>query len=115
MKTCTNCKTEKEDSFFFIKNGKLTHYWCKACNVENVKKRKRNLKKLCVEYKGGICVDCKGTFHPSVYDFHHLDETKKDFQIASLNSTKLTDKIISELDKCVLLCANCHRLRHYDT
>lgn len=113
MKICTNCKVSKDDSCFYMKQGKLVHYWCKDCNLENVKERKRELKRQCVEYKGNSCVDCNGVFHPAIYDFHHLDPNEKDFQIGSLSSTKLTESIKSELDKCVLLCANCHRLRHF--
>lgn len=113
MFICANCKIEKSDDEFFIKNGRLSHYWCKSCNRENVKERKRKLKLLCVEYKGGTCVDCGGVFHPSVFDFHHLDPTGKDLQIGSLCVTKITELVKLELDKCVLLCSNCHRLRHY--
>lgn len=93
--------------------GKYTHSWCKQCNTENVRDRKRDLKKLCIEYKGGVCVDCGLVHHPAVFDFHHVVSGSKDFTISSVTSTKLTDSIKAELDKCVLLCANCHRVRHY--
>lgn len=114
MKVCSKCNIEKDESQFFKRDsGESTHSWCKQCNTENVRNRKRELKRLCVEYKGGVCVDCGGKFHPAIFDFHHVDQKEKDFSISSITSTKLTDPIKSELDKCVLLCANCHRLRHY--
>lgn len=44
------------------------------------------------------------------YDFHHLDPNQKDFSIGK--QSKSFAVIRSELDKCVLLCSNCHRKRH---
>ena len=45
-----------------------------------------------------------------VYDFHHRDPSQKDFSISK--NAKSFEKCKQELDKCDLLCANCHRLRH---
>ena len=45
-------------------------------------------------------------------EFHHLTSTKKDFGISSKGYTRSWEKIRAELDKCVLLCANCHREVH---
>jgi hypothetical protein len=77
------------------------------------KKRNQAKKIKAIEYLGGVCFDCKLVYPPRVYDFHHLDPTQKDFTIARIIG-RSWDKIIPELDKCVLLCANCHRLRHND-
>ena len=44
-------------------------------------------------------------------EFHHLDPTQKDFGISS-NSNRAWEKIRIELDKCVLVCSNCHREIH---
>lgn len=75
----------------------------------------RNKKKrLLVEYKGGECEHCHfKTDIMSVYDFHHKDPNEKDFGISSrsgycksLNLSKL------EVDKCLLLCRNCHAIEH---
>ena len=63
-----------------------------------------------IEYLGGKCKDCGGKFHHSVYDFHHLDPNEKDINPSAAFSRKNWK---SEIDKCVLLCANCHRLRHW--
>ena len=45
-------------------------------------------------------------------EFHHLDSTHKDFGISSKGYTRSWTKISEELDKCLLLCANCHREVH---
>lgn len=77
-----------------------------------VLERVRNNKKKAVEYLGGKCCDCGGIFHPSVYDFHHRDPSEKeDHPEKTLHRS--WDKILFEIDKCDLLCSNCHRLRHH--
>ena len=73
--------------------------------------RNQNRKKEWISKMGGRCFDCKGVFSPCVYDFHHIKG--KDVN-PSRALTWASDKIESELSKCVLLCANCHRLRHFE-
>lgn len=41
-------------------------------------------------------------------DFHHLNPDEKDFDISRSKTSKLTDHIKRELDKCILVCKNCH-------
>ena len=68
-------------------------------------------KQEAVAYEGGICVDCGHAYPRAVFDVHHVDPATKD-----VNWTKLRlrspERIRKELDKTVLLCANCHRMRH---
>ena len=76
--------------------------------------RIKQLKLMAIEYKGGKCEDChiKAEF-PSVYDFHHADpENKKSNIRALIRRRRSWVGIKEELDRCVLLCANCHRIRH---
>lgn len=74
-------------------------------------KLKRKNKARAVEYKGGKCQRCQGVFHPCVYDFHHTDPTLKEARVSHLMSVKW-ENVKVELDKCELLCSNCHRLEH---
>ena len=75
------------------------------------KQHRRKIKQKAIELFGSVCLDCKQSYPLSVYDFHHLDPETKDVSIKTLyNST--WDKLEIELKKCVLLCANCHRIRH---
>lgn len=76
-------------------------------------KRRQETKRKAVDYKGNKCYDCGNTFADCVYDFHHLDPSQKDFTIAKKSYANF-ESIKAELDKCVLLCANCHRIRHYE-
>lgn len=64
-------------------------------------------KKKAVEYMGNRCSDCQKTYHLCAYDFHHLAD--KDFEISKAVSWS---RLEIELKKCVLLCSNCHRVRH---
>lgn len=76
-----------------------------------VNKRRRKLKQMAIEYKGGECEHCGYNKCPEVFDFHHRDPSKKDFGIGGIGSIAW-GRLKLELDKCVLLCANCHREEH---
>ena len=113
IKYCPKCmQTKTLDSFYIRSDRTTTHSYCKPCVNQQTKDRQRNLKKLAVEYKGGKCIDCGLVDHPAIYDFHHLDPDKKEFSLAHKKQYKFDDKVKKELDKCILLCSNCHRKRH---
>jgi len=112
MIKCSNCLNEKEENEYYwkVKNKKRQSY-CKPCLLTYQKTRWHDRKKWAINYLGGVCIDCKQPYHPAVYQFHHIDPQTKDFswdkgRLRSLSSVK------KELDKCVLLCANCHAIRH---
>ena len=127
-KYCGGCKTIQPLSNWTAKGTR-----CKTCVGESARKsylkyqnnpellsskrkkdqeRRKAVKEECVEYKGGVCQDCGNTYPACVYDFHHEDPKQKDFSIAKKSYLSF-DKVKDELDKCVLLCANCHRIRHH--
>ena len=112
MKHCTRCERDLPLDAFYSRRGTQTHSWCKKCVNTQTVERQRALKKTCVEYKGGKCEKCEGVFHPAIYDFHHKDPTEKDFSLGHMKALKFSYTIKAELDKCSLLCANCHRLEH---
>lgn len=68
---------------------------------------------LAVDYKGGNCSICGYANCIGSLQFHHLDPSEKDFNISHDGHTKSWDKIKTELDKCILVCANCHGELHY--
>ena len=73
--------------------------------------RNRTKQKL-VQYKGGKCQKCGYESDvPSVYDFHHRDATKKDFSISGKSWS--FERLKEEVDKCDLLCRNCHAELHW--
>jgi hypothetical protein len=75
--------------------------------------RRRALKQRAVDYLGGCCLDCGlRTALIPVYAFHHRDPKAKDATAVRLISRGRWEPLRAELDKCDLLCANCHAVRH---
>ena len=77
-------------------------------NRERVRQRKRDL----IKYKGGICERCDGEYHPNLFDFHHHDASQKSFSVGQKEMTRKWKVLIAEVEKCHLLCSNCHRKVH---
>ena len=59
-----------------------------------------------------VCQNC-GERHPGCLDFHHRDPSQKDFHIARLLDRGSVAKVLAEIEKCDVLCANCHRKFHW--
>lgn len=75
-----------------------------------------NNKVEAILYKGGKCNMCGleyNTCNGSVFDFHHINPEEKDFTISQrLVRQSISEEVKQELDKCILVCANCHRIIH---
>ena len=71
---------------------------------------RKNIKMKMVEYKGGKCEICGYNKCIEALEFHHLNPEEKDFTISG--GTKGFNSLKPELDKCILVCANCHREIH---
>jgi transposase len=83
----------------------------KKANYNHVKTFRKRTKEKAVEYKGGKCSICNYDRCVSALEFHHLEPSKKDFTLSqSMNIA--WNKVKEELDKCILVCANCHREIH---
>ena len=67
---------------------------------------------MAVDYKGGKCVICGYDRDVSALEFHHKEGTSKDFGLSTRGITRSWEKTRKELDKCLLVCANCHREIH---
>ena len=135
VKPCSACKKLKPVRDFHKDSSSKTGltYNCTPCALENSKSsygrsrskpgfleaRRESYSKIAaerkrkaVEYMGDKCQDCNQQFQDCVYDFHHLDgNTKTDNPSAVLK--RPWDQAKKELDLCVLLCSNCHRVRHF--
>lgn len=83
-----------------------------AARVARTKNNARAIKSNLVEYKGRKCADCNGVFHPCVYHFDHRDPRNKNKGVAQIMHRPL-EEIKKEVDKCDLVCANCHAIRTY--
>jgi len=76
--------------------------------IKAVAKRRRKIKLMAIEYKGGKCQICGYNKYPGALDLHHING-QKDFGIGDKGYTRSWERIKQELDKCILVCANCHR------
>lgn len=79
---------------------------------KQAKKRDDQIDELINSYKSKPCTDCGVSYPPYVMDLDHIDPTKKVLKISTMRRRKMAfDKIIEEMDKCEVVCANCHRER----
>lgn len=86
------------------KNG----YRCKRCRSGNVTEQRRLLKSEAVKFLGGKC-RCGYNKSIAALDFHHRDPMSKTYNIGDLIARRKRKELFEELEKCILLCANCHR------
>lgn len=75
---------------------------------------RRKVKLKAIEYKGGKCQKCGYNKCPGSMTFHHLDPSQKEFGISNGGNSRSFEKIKPELDKCILLCHNCHGEVHFE-
>ncbi len=103
------CKHHGRTTWTLENNG--TRYRCKACRVEAVQRRRDKIKAMAIEYKGSKCQNKKCGYNKcsAALEFHHRDPATKEFSISSGGYTRSWERVKKELDKCDLLCANCHR------
>lgn len=87
----------------------------KARVIANNVRRKRETREWYYKFRQGLrCVDC-GQTHPAVLHFHHRDPAQKEFSIATaVRNGKNIKAIEAEIKKCIVLCSNCHIIRHYN-
>ena len=77
-----------------------------------VSKRRKKIKDLAIEYKGGKCFLCGYQKCVDALEFHHLDSGKKEFGVSKDGLTRSWERVRKEIENCILVCANCHRELH---
>lgn len=111
-------KKKVSNKIYRLKNKiKLKQYRSKNKKRSNELRNKRYLmKKLeAINYKGGKCSICGYDKCIQALEFHHLYPNEKESDISILIQKNKDFKLIKrELDKCILLCSNCHREIHYN-
>ncbi len=80
--------------------------------IKAVAKRRKMIKDKAIVYLGGKCNFCGYDRCISALDFHHIDEKTKSFGLSQRGLTRSWERTRQELEKCVLVCANCHREIH---
>lgn len=66
---------------------------------------------MLIEYKGGKCEHCGYDKCMRALEFHHLNPNEKDFGLSRCLSKSISS-LKKEVDKCILLCSNCHAEEH---
>jgi hypothetical protein len=97
--------------FHYKKTENRYNSWCKICVYDHQKLRWKDRKRKAVELLGGKCCQCGYNKNLSALDFHHINPEEKEYDFGKLREKRWED-IIKELQKCVLLCSNCHREVH---
>ncbi len=135
MKTCTKCKTPKNLSEFNkqsrTKDGK--HHWCRECQKEEgrdrykrdpnrracIRRVDKEFKKAKIETLAAYkiekgCTDCGYNTHFAALDFDHVTGIKIANLSHMVRNGLSNQRIKEELDKCEVVCSNCHRIRAYN-
>ena len=110
---CPKCKLLLPSEMFYKRRGvDYSSTYCKTCTSEQSLNRMQKLKKQMVDYKGSCCQICGYDSYIGALEFHHMNPKQKDFNLSNLKRYSFNNIVKSELDKCVLVCANCHREIH---
>ena len=132
MNICSTCLNEKPVDEFNRKGSTLQSK-CKECqrayhrlyyqlnksrfiakNRRNKNRQRKRLRTILWDVKQVPCQDCGGLYHPWVMELDHRDGSTKTAAVANLVSTGCTDaRLLEEIEKCDVVCANCHRMRTY--
>ena len=127
-KVCSQCKEDKPLLDFYRSKNKPGGYayCCKQCSDKSNKNTREKFKSRYQQYRNNYkfslieqcnnykmergCLKCGEKSHPSVLDMHHLDPTIKEDSLSFMRTS--WDRWLKEAEKCVVLCANCHRKFH---
>lgn len=85
---------------------------CKKCRSAAVHKRRKEMRIKGIQLLGGACSNCGYNKCMNALHFHHRNPAEKEFGLSVRGMTRSWDKYKAELDKCELLCANCHAETH---
>ena len=112
-KKCNECGKIFKKEHFHIEHQ---HGTCKICFNNKNKIRQSRVAQQCIDYlnpEGKCCIKCGYDRYNGALDFHHRNPNEKEFMISRIRHKNINDNHKKELNKCDLLCGNCHRLEHY--
>lgn len=112
-KVCSICKEDKEYSEYTKDKNKKAglRSCCKVCDRSIKAESYEGRKWECFNYKGCKCEICGVIENADFYDFHHRVPEDKCFDVTA-SLMKKWELIRAEIDKCLMLCPNCHRKEH---
>jgi hypothetical protein len=128
VKLCTSCRRRKPLTEFHRGKGGY-QVWCKACRkvydrdyhrrtkpirLEQKRRWAEDLYAWYHELKRRPCTDCGQTFHIAAMTFDHLPGTEKIGEVSNMIRRRQKRAAQLEVEKCELVCANCHAVRSYE-
>lgn len=128
-KSCCECKLRKPLTEFH-RRGEGHQAICKTCRRRDdrdrydldsvrhgdVRRRRRLwLGEWAFEYKRDKpCTDCGVSFHPAAMQWDHIGDDKEMNVSDAVRHGRSKERILAEIAKCELVCANCHAVRTYE-
>jgi len=106
MRRCYHCKKLLADFEFGVDPR------CKKCLREKYKKEHQEERQIMKSLKINGCAICGYNKYDGVLDFHHVNPEDKKFSLNIVNLSRKKESVINELQKCILLCKNCHYELH---
>ena len=117
--TCRYCGVSQPVTEFEVcrvfKGVSYRRRQCKKCKQTAQGERRKKLRRWLEEYKTTLFCERCGFDDFRALEFHHTGGKEKDFNIGDMVRLGLSvARIKEEIEKCTILCANCHRIEHYD-
>lgn len=109
---CIDCKAPVATEDFYLKTHGKPYPYCYKCANNRKVIAQQLIKQKAVNVLGGICEICSYNKYVGALQFHHLDPKKKDFSISAAKNSSM-ERLLPEIMKCVLVCANCHFEIHH--
>jgi hypothetical protein len=106
LKECT-----KHGSTMHVRERSSERFRCRRCRVEYVTAKRQRLKRRLIEHLGGKCQRCGYSKCAAALHFHHRED--KDSLVSRLAASYNSKRVWEEVEKCDLLCANCHAEVHW--
>ena len=82
--------------------------------IQAVKKRRKKIRLRAIKHLGGKCIKCGYNKYPEALEFHHKNPLEKEFNVSKKGHCRSWERVLREIQKCDLLCANCHRELHVE-
>jgi transposase len=105
LSTVMSCERHGETEFVIEARG---YHRCKRCRADSVVRHRQRIKAVLVKEAGGCCVICGYSRFPQALQFHHLEPETKRLALSAQGVSYSLERLRTEAQKCVLLCATCH-------
>lgn len=108
----TKERNDAVDRYIQSRKGKVTRQRARTKYIAKVKDIAALNKARWIIAKGGKCSVCGNLYPPAAMHFHHVNPKEKTLPIHKSMFRNMSEELIRELDKCVVICANCHIIEH---